>query len=174
MADHHSDAEFDVYMKQVVGATLLNKLVWKNEWGNFSKKKFRQCHDTILIYCKGDEYKWYPERVQVPKVTAGMKGLNPSGRQTKLATSWIDDICLTTTSSERIKMKDGKLAKWQKPERLLNRVIRPFVDVGDKMCDPFAGVGTSGVVAKQLGLNYVGIENNPEIYELAVERISNS
>ena len=38
--------------------------------------------------------------------------------------------------------------------------------------DPFIGSGTTGVVAKKLGRNYLGIELNPEYIKLAEERIA--
>jgi DNA modification methylase len=39
--------------------------------------------------------------------------------------------------------------------------------------DPFAGSGTTGVVAKQLGRNFMGIELNPEYAAMAEKRIAN-
>ena len=39
--------------------------------------------------------------------------------------------------------------------------------------DPFAGAGTVGVVAKGMGLNFIGIELNPEYAEMARKRIAN-
>lgn len=171
MTDHHSMSRFDVFMLDELSATPVNQIVWKNEWGNFPKNKFRQCHDYILIYCKGNDWHFDPYKAQVEKATSNAKGLNPSGRKTKLATSWIDDICLTTTSKERIKKSDGHLIRWQKPVSLINRVVAPFVRVGDKMVDPFLGSGTSAIAAMQLGLNFWGIEKEEEPYGLAVERI---
>lgn len=38
--------------------------------------------------------------------------------------------------------------------------------------DPFIGAGTTGLVAKQMGLNYVGIELNPEYVKMAEQRIN--
>jgi DNA modification methylase len=40
--------------------------------------------------------------------------------------------------------------------------------------DPFMGAGTTGMVAKQLGRDYVGIELSPEYIDMATERIANS
>jgi tRNA/tmRNA/rRNA uracil-C5-methylase (TrmA/RlmC/RlmD family) len=39
--------------------------------------------------------------------------------------------------------------------------------------DPFAGSGTVGVIAKQLGRSFIGIELNPEYAEMARRRIAN-
>jgi DNA modification methylase len=148
----------------------VNHLVWKNEWGNHPKDRFHACFDDIIIFSKGENYKFYPDRIQVPKVTKN-KGLNPSGRETKTATAWIDDICLTTTSKERIKKEDGHLIKWQKPLRLFDRIITPFTDAGDSILDPFAGSATLGEWCIKNNRNYVGIELDTEVYKLAKERL---
>jgi len=44
---------------------------------------------------------------------------------------------------------------------------------GGIVLDPFIGSGTTGVVAKQLGLNFIGIELNPKYCEIAKKRIGN-
>jgi DNA modification methylase len=150
----------------------INHLVWKNEWGNHPKRQMHQCYDDIIIYAKGKNYKFYPERIQVDKVTKN-KRLNPSGRETKQATAWIDDICLTTTSKERIKKYDGHLIKWQKPLRLFDRIVAPFTDKNDLVFDPFMGSGSLGEWCIKNGRNYFGIEYDKEIFELAENRLKN-
>jgi len=150
--------------------TFVNHAVWKNEWGNHPKRKMHQCYDSIIIYAKGNDYKFYPEKIQVDKVTKN-KGLNPSGRETKQATAWIDDICLTTTSKERIKKSDGHLIKWQKPIKLFDRIIAPFVDEGDFILDPFMGSGSLGEWCIKNNCNYTGIELDPIVFGLAKNRL---
>lgn len=176
--DWHTVAEYKYLLDRFVDEenknyTFVNHLVWKNEWGNHPKDRFHQCFDDILIYCRGKEWKFYSDRIQVPKATANTK-LNPSGRSTKTATCWIDDICLTTTSKERVKLLDGHLIKWQKPLRLFDRIITPFVDSGDLIIDPFMGSGSLGVWCKNNNRNFIGIENDPEVFKIASERISHS
>src|SRR5207244_2694872 len=46
----------------------------------------------------------------------------------------------------------------QMPEQLLGRIIRACSDPGDLVLDPFAGSGTTLVVAKKLGRHWVGFE----------------
>jgi DNA modification methylase len=171
MTDYHSAAEYKVYTQQMLGANLVNWLVWKNEWGRHNTKQFAQVHDDIIIFSKGMKYKFYGERVQVEKATAKSKGLNPSGRTTKLATSVITDICLTTVAKERIKKADGSLVRWQKPKELVRRLVTPFIDEGELIVDPFMGVGTAGEVAFDLGCDYIGIENDYEPFSLAKTRL---
>jgi len=171
--DYHTVSLVWEYLNNLKGINFINHLVWKNEWGNHPKDRFHQCFDDILIFSKGKHKKFYSERIQVEKATANTK-LNPSNRPTKTATAFISDICLTTTSKERITdPSTGKLIRWQKPTALLRRLILPFVDVGDNVLDPFMGSGTCGEVCLTLGLNYVGIESSKEIFNLASERINN-
>jgi DNA modification methylase len=170
--DWHSFAEITYALKTIVDAELISHSVWKNEWGNHPKRIYHQCFDDILIFTNNVKtYKFYPERIQVDKVTKN-KGLNPSGRQTKTATAWIDDICLTTTSNERVKKEDGHLVRWQKPQKLYDRIITPFTDEEDLVLDPFMGSGSLGLWAKRNFRHYVGIENDPEVFELAKKNIS--
>jgi len=159
------------YTLEILSDSLfVNHLVWKNEWGNHPKNKFHQCYDDIIIFSKGKDYKFYSDKIQVDKATKN-KGLNPSGRQTKTATAWVDDICLTTTSKERIKKEDGHLAKWQKPIRLFDRIIAPFTDENDIILDPFMGVASLGEWCIKNRRHYTGIEYDKNIFNLAETRM---
>ncbi len=169
--DWHTEHLYRIYLESTLRANFVNHLVWKNEWGNHPKRNFHQCYDDILIYSKGKDYKFYPERIQVPKATANTR-LNPSGRQTKTATAWIDDIVLTTVSKERIKLSSGKNIRWQKPLKLYDRIILPFTDAGDLVIDPFMGSGSLGKWCKINSRNYIGIEQDEEVYEIAMKNLA--
>jgi DNA modification methylase len=163
--DFHTVFNVGYYLNNFPGMNFVNHLVWKNEWGNHPKDRFHQCFDDILIFSKGKDYKFYPERIQIDKVTKN-KGLNPSGRETKTATAFIDDICLTTTSLERVKKSDGHLIRWQKPIRLMQRILDPFTDEGDWICEPFGGTFPACRWAKQNNRNAIGIEYDSEVFKL--------
>jgi site-specific DNA-methyltransferase (adenine-specific) len=47
-------------------------------------------------------------------------------------------------------------------------------DAGETICDPFLGSGTCGVAAASLGRPFIGIEDEPEFFDLACERIEQS
>lgn len=173
--DWHSLFEVGHYLKYGVdNSYFLNHIAWKNEFGNFPKDKFRQSHDDIIIFTKGKDYKFYPDRMQVPKATAKSKGLNPSGRTTKLATSVWMDICLTTVSKERVKKKSGKSIRWQKPLKLMDRICQAFTDEGDYIIDPFAGSATLGEWCKENNRKYTGIEYSEDVWELGFNRLFGS
>lgn len=59
----------------------------------------------------------------------------------------------------------------QKPEKLLAKIILASSNEGDIIFDPFAGVGTTGVVAKKLGRNFVMIEIDEDYCLYALKRL---
>lgn len=173
--DWHSEHRFRVVMEDIFHAEFVNHLVWLNEWGNFPKNKFHQCYDDIIVYSNSKKWFFDPSKIQVPKKTV-TKGLNPSGRVTKQATAWIDDITLTTTALERVRKTDSHLIRWQKPKRLYDRVIAPFINntvlpSQVKILDPFLGSGSLGLWSKEHGYNFTGIEYDTEVFNLAVKNI---
>lgn len=59
----------------------------------------------------------------------------------------------------------------QKPQRLMAELVSLFSAEGELVCDPFMGSGTTGVACVGLGRRFVGVEVNPQYFELACERI---
>jgi site-specific DNA-methyltransferase (adenine-specific) len=57
------------------------------------------------------------------------------------------------------------------PERLLDRIIRLATDPGDTILDAFAGVGTSAMVARRLGRNFIAIEQSGDYLRAAERRM---
>jgi DNA modification methylase len=60
------------------------------------------------------------------------------------------------------------MVRWQKPLELYNRIILPFTDEDDLVLDPFMGSGSLGLWCKRSYRDFVGIEQDKEIYDLAV------
>lgn len=169
--DWHSVFELGAHLKSMPNSKMVNHVVWKCEWGNHPKDRFHQSFDDVIICSKGKHSKFYSDRVQIAKATVNTK-LNPSGRQTKTSTAFIADICLTTTSNERVKKDDGHLVRWQKPIALMDRLMFPFSDEGDLIIDVFAGSGTLGEWCQKNNRHYVGIELDQEVYKLALRRLN--
>lgn len=72
-----------------------------------------------------------------------------------------------TPNSER---KHGKHPT-QKPEQLIGHFIDTLSNEDDLVLDPFMGSGTTGVVAKRQGRNFIGIELDESYYQMAKKRI---
>lgn len=59
----------------------------------------------------------------------------------------------------------------QKPEGLIRRFVEILSNPGDIVLDPFMGSGTTGVVSKRAGRNFIGIELDGAYFKAAQQRI---
>ena len=69
-----------------------------------------------------------------------------------------------------IKSTRGKHST-EKPVALIELILKYYSKEGDVVLDPTMGSGSAGVAAKNMNRNFIGIEKDLEIYELAVNRI---
>lgn len=60
------------------------------------------------------------------------------------------------------------------PEELIETPIKAGCPKGGTVLDPFCGSGTTGLVAKKQGKEFIGLELNPEYIEMAEKRIANT
>jgi len=66
---------------------------------------------------------------------------------------------------------ENKFHPTQKPASLIGRLIFNSSNMGDLVCDPMCGSGTTLVAAKQLGRKFIGMEINPDYVAIAEERL---
>lgn len=69
--------------------------------------------------------------------------------------------------------KNERIHPTQMPEALVERILKVASKGDELVYDPFMGSGTTAVVSKKFGLQWVGSELNPENYANANKRISN-
>ena len=60
----------------------------------------------------------------------------------------------------------------EKPVSLMREILGDFTNVGQTILDPFMGSGTTGVAAVELGRKFIGIEKDPEHFEVACQRVA--
>ena len=65
----------------------------------------------------------------------------------------------------------NRLHLCQKPEDILERLIKVSSNEGDTVLDLFMGSGSTGVAAKRTGRNFIGIELSEQYFEIAKKRI---
>ena len=104
------------------------------------------------------------------------KHLNPNRTKNgehKQMRDFLDFIELPIVQGkERLRGEDGRaLHPTQKPEKLLELIIKASSHEGDIVLDPFFGTGTTGYVAERLGRKWIGIEQNQEYIHLATQRL---
>jgi modification methylase len=146
---------------QDLGYWVLNDIVWRktNPMPNFRGRRFTNAHETLLWCAKSRDAR-YTFNYQA------MKALNDG---VQMRSDWLIPLC---GGAERLK-RDGKKAHpTQKPEALLHRVLLAASKPGDTVLDPFFGTGTTGAVARRLGRNWIGIEQNADYIAVARERIA--
>lgn len=62
----------------------------------------------------------------------------------------------------------------EKPRRLMSEIVADFTSEGQTILDPFMGSGTTGVAAVRADRNFIGIEKNPEYFNLACKRVEDA
>ena len=73
-------------------------------------------------------------------------------------------------SRVRFKMDEYENHPTQKPEALLERIIKASSNEGDVVLDPFSGSFTTSAVAVKLGRVGIGIDLNEEYFEMGIRR----
>ena len=145
----------------------LNEIIWAYDYGGKSKNKWPSKHDTILVYVK-DPAKYFFNSTEVDREPYMAPGLVTPEKveKGKLPT----DVWWHTIVSPTGKEKTGYPT--QKPKGILRRVIQASSKPGDLILDFFAGSGTTGAVAAELGRSFILIDQNPESIEVITKRLS--
>ena len=144
----------------------LNEIVWAYDFGGRSKRRWPAKHDTILVYVK-DPARYYFDSAEVdrePYMAPGLVGPEKAARGKLPTDVWWHTI-VPTNSSE----KTGYPT--QKPEGVLRRIVAASSAPGDRCLDFFAGSGTLGSVARELGRSFTLIDSNPKAIEVIERRL---
>ncbi len=80
------------------------------------------------------------------------------------------DIKQLTYKSKELVSRDA-LNTVQKPEKLIERLIKASSVEGDLVLDPFTGVGTCPVICRRLGRRYIGIERDEVFVDASNARL---
>ncbi len=144
----------------------LNEVVWAYDYGGRGKDRWPQKHDTILVYVK-EPGKHYFNQDQIERIPYMAPGLVTAEKRErgKLPT----DVWWHTIVPTNGKEKTGYPN--QKPEGVLRRVIQASSAPDELVLDFFAGSGTTGAVARQLGRRFVLADHNPEAVTVMRKRL---
>lgn len=145
----------------------LNEIIWAYDYGGKSKNKWPSKHDTILVYVKNPA-KYFFNSTEVDREPYMAPGLvTPEKVELgKLPT----DVWWHTIVSPTGKEKTGYPT--QKPKGILRRVVQASSQPGDLVLDFFAGSGTTGAVAAELGRKFILIDQNPESIQVITSRLN--
>ena len=155
---------------------LQNRITWEREKGRGARKNWKNAAEDIWFFTVSDEYTFNLDevkqrrRVIAPYRENGkpkdwIESVDGNFRDTHPSNIWTD-ISVPFWS-----MPENTDHPTQKPEKLLAKIILASTNPGDLILDPFAGVGTTAVVAKKLGRRFVAIESDEEYCLLASKRL---
>jgi site-specific DNA-methyltransferase (adenine-specific) len=144
----------------------LNEIIWAYDYGAKAKSKWPAKHDTILVYVK-DPKKYYFNSTEVdrePYMAPGLVTAEKAERGKLPTDVWWHTI-VSPTGTE----KTGYPT--QKPKGILRRIIQASSKPGDTVLDFFAGSGTTGVVAAELGRRFILMDRNQEAIDVIRGRL---
>ena len=156
--------------------TVRNRITFEREKGRGAKKGWKNNSEDIWFCTASNNFAFNSDAVKLKrKVIAPYRENNrPKDwsededgkyRLTYPSNIWTD-ITIPFWS-----MPENTSHPTQKPEKLLAKIILAASNEGDVIFDPFAGVGTAGVVAKKLKRDYVMVEIDEEYCLYAEKRL---
>ena len=195
----HCDWRMNSYLRLVLDEifgefNFRNEIVWRKYGGhkNTAKLKFTTENDTLLFYSLTDkytfnaifrplseqtiksEYRHTDENGRRYAIPRGRKYLQGTVKKVYLDTNpgvaignlWIEkELTIQGDDDERIGYPT------QKPEALLERIIKASSNEGDIVLDCFVGSGTTAAVAEKLGRRWIAADINKGAIQTTIKRL---
>ncbi len=152
----------------------INQICWKNVSASQGKRTFWNSYQPILIYGKTKDYV-FNTYAQIREVQRRWGGYSTKPRGQML--DYWDDIPFVYAGSIRHKeaiMEPGtnrKVHPCQMPQSLAIRAILFSTNEEDTVLIPFAGTGTTLVMAKRYNRHYIGFEISKEYCKIIRDRL---
>jgi site-specific DNA-methyltransferase (adenine-specific) len=193
--DYRAIHEAKVAADRVFGPrAFLGEVVWAPGNGARGARGFSVTHQNILLYAKADKRRavWRSDHplLREPYADTSLSmhftSVDADGRRyrervirgksyryyadegRRLGSVWSDIPAMVANTPL---MQEGTGYPTQKPEKLLERIIRAATHEGDTVCDPMCGSGTTLVVAHRLGRRFVGSDIGAVAIETARARL---
>jgi len=178
--DWHVGHYVKLLMDEVFGQeSFRNEIVWwYRDPSGAIKNAFLHKHDIILFYVKSHEKSFFNlDKVRIPYKEGTLKQAetkttsfgrvvktHPLGRQP-------EDVWQISIINSQAKERTGFAT--QKPEALLERIIKASSNPNDIVLDCFIGSGTTARVAQKLGRRWIGCDINKGAIQLTSKRLQN-
>ena len=178
--DWHIGSYMKIVLDDIFGkSNMLNEIIWHYQSGGIPESCFARKHDTIYFYKKGLSHKFNVDGASFPRNICQACGsivdkwnnlkkeIDADGRIYRTIKSagkiykYYDDepVLLPDVwyDISHIQQKDPQRTGYatQKPEALLERIIKASSNEGDLVCDFFGGSGTTAAVAERLGRRWI-------------------
>ncbi|MEI7511514.1 MAG: site-specific DNA-methyltransferase [Candidatus Peregrinibacteria bacterium] len=191
--DWHQSHRLRCLMDEVFGGeNFVNEVVWGYGAGGTAKESFSRKHDNIFVYSKSKDYHFSIEdkifKTEYDKSTIEMhyKNIDEEGRKYRvqekngrqyityadegktITDTWTDIGSQSATSPIS---KEYQSYPTQKPEALLERIIKASSNPGDLVLDIFCGSGTTPAVAQKLGRRWIASDINHGAIQTTSKRL---
>ena len=187
--DWHRSAYLRLLLDEVFGAdSFRNEIVWSYfGFKRATSKKFPQKHDLIFSYTKSPDYTWNvqykPHSAEyIKRFKKDENGrlyrddVNPTGGGTRII--YLDEVegdiidsVWTDIPPVNPVAKERQNYPTQKPEALIERIIKASTNPGDLVFDCFMGSGTTQAVAMKLGRRFIGADINLGAIQTTTKRL---
>jgi adenine-specific DNA-methyltransferase len=154
------------------GLKLRNRIVWHFEHGLHCSKRLSGRYETIMWFTKGDDYTFnldpirtpskYPQKKYYKGPKAGQLSGNPLGKNP--SDVWV----FPNVKNNHV---EKTIHPCQFPVELVERLVLSMTDEGDRVFDPYLGVGSSVVAAIKNGREGYGCDVVKEYVDIAWERV---
>jgi site-specific DNA-methyltransferase (adenine-specific) len=141
-----------------VGGRLVNHIIWKYQFGVFTKKKFVSSHYHLLYFTKLNEKKDHLRTFNRIKKYTNSK--NPE----KL---YFEDVWLIKRDYQR----GGDKTPTRLPLAVTDKCVRMGSKKGDTILEPFLGSGSVVLSCLKYGRQFIGFEISQPIFNVALKRI---
>jgi site-specific DNA-methyltransferase (adenine-specific) len=183
----HCDPTASHYLKIILdvifgGKNFKNEVIWHYRRWTGKARMFQKLHDVILFYTKTDNYKF---NEQFTEYTEGSKDRKLQGVLHRFKGDEAYLVSEKSIDEKGVRENDVWQIPFiapsarerlgyptQKPEALLEKIIKASSDEGDWVLDPFCGCGTTVAVAERLHRNWVGIDISMQAINVIKERLN--
>lgn len=168
------------------GFKLRNRIVWTFNFGLNAKQRLSGRYEVMLWFTKSDDYIFNLDSVRVPQLYPGKRhsskkigksgpsgnplGKNPSDFWTFDGERFFQSEAVWEIPNVKSNHPEKTAHPCQFPSELAERCILAFTNAGDLVLDPFAGTGTTPIVAHALQRRGLGVELSAAYADLARER----
>ncbi|WP_457744635.1 adenine-specific DNA-methyltransferase [Sulfurimonas sp.] len=162
----------DIYLRKKT--TILSRIMWHyDSSGVQAKKYYGSLYEPILFAVKNkNKYNFNYKDIMIEANTGSKRKLidyrgkvpRPYNTKKVPGNTWY-------YPRVRYRMAEYEEHPSQKPEALLERIIKASSNEGDVILDPFSGTFTTSAVAKKLNRKSIGIEIEEEYVKIGIRRL---
>ena len=181
--DWHVGHYIKLIMDEIFGQeNFRNEIVWCYRRWSAQSKIFQNSHDYLLWYSKGDNYIWNQLLEEYADNAAHFTEEDDKGKfrwqylrgkkyklylkeGTRMKDWWDDLPYINSMAHERFGFST------QKPENILERIIKASSNFDDLVLDCFIGSGTTAAVAQKLGRQWIGCDINKGAIQITSKRL---